>query len=266
MTGGIRVGIGGWTFEPWRGPFYPAGLPRAQELSFASRQVTSIEINGTFYRTQSPASFRKWAAETPDDFVFSVKASRYSTYRSKLAEAGDSIARFVDSGLAELGDKLGPLLWQVPPTTKFDEADFAAFLGMLPRELAGRQLRHAVELRHPSFGTEAAIALLRRHGVALVYDDSDTFPAFADETADFVYARLQRSREDEPTGYAPVDIEAWAARGRLWTAGGVPGDLPRVSAEPAPAVPRDCFLYVISGAKVRAPAAAAALLARLRDG
>src|SRR5918998_2618906 len=199
----IRVGIGGWTYEPWRGTFYPPGLPQARELAYASSRLTSIEINGTFYRTQSPASFRKWADETPDGFVFSLKGPRYATNRSRLAEAGESIARFFDSGVTELGPKLGPILWQFAPTKRFDEEDFSAFLDLLPREVDGRPIRHVVEVRHDSFRVPAFIALLRGQGVPVVHADADNFPAIADVTGDFVYARLQRSAEDEPAGYPP---------------------------------------------------------------
>ena len=172
--GHIYVGIGGWTFAPWRGVFYPADLPQAKELEFASRQLTSIEINGTFYRTQTAATFRKWAAEVPDGFVFSVKGPRYVTQRSTLAEAGDSLKRFFDSGVLELGDRLGPLLWQFAPFKKFDEKDVAAFLQLLPAKLDGRRLRHVLEPRHASFCTPAFIALLRRFGAAPVFADHAT--------------------------------------------------------------------------------------------
>lgn len=258
----IRVGIGGWTYEPWRGTFYPPGLPQAQELRHCGTCLTSIEINGTFYRTQSPASFRKWASETPDGFVFSLKGPRYATNRTRLAEAGESIARFFGSGVTELGPKLGPVLWQFAPIKKFDEADFGAFLDLLPREIEGRPIRHAVEVRHDSFCTPAFFALLRHHRVPVVYADADKFPAIADVTGDFVYARLQSSAEDEPTGYAPAALDQWAQRFRTWANGGEPDDLPRVAPAEGGKV-RDCFVYFISGAKVRAPAAAMAFLERL---
>jgi uncharacterized protein YecE (DUF72 family) len=260
----IRVGVGGWTFEPWRGAFYPRGLPQARELDYASRKLTTIEINGTFYRTQSRDSFRKWAQETPDDFVFSVKGHRNTVNRRKLAEAGESIEWFLDSGIAELGPKLGPLLWQFAPTKKFDEEDFAGFLALLPKTLDGRPLLHAVEVRHASFCTPAFIDLARRFDVAIVFADSDKYPVIADVTGPFVYARLQRTVETEPTGYAPADLDAWAKRLRAWAGGKEPSDLPRVGEAAPAAKQRPVFAYMISGAKVRAPAAAMALLERLQ--
>jgi uncharacterized protein YecE (DUF72 family) len=260
----IRAGIGGWTFEPWRGTFYPPKLPHARELGFASRQLTSIEINGTFYRTQTPDSFRKWAAETPDGFVFSLKGPRYATNRSKLAEAGPSIERFFGSGVLELGAKLGPVLWQFAPTKKFDADDFAAFLALLPPTVDGRAIRHVVEVRHDSFLVPEFIALLRQHRVAVAFADSDKYPAIADVTADFVYARLQRTSEDNPTGYPSDALDAWARRFEAFAAGGQPDDLPFIApVEASAATKRDCFVYFISGAKVRAPAAAMAFLQRL---
>jgi uncharacterized protein YecE (DUF72 family) len=256
--------VGGWTYEPWRGVFYPPDLPQAQALQYASRRLTSIEINATFYRTQKPESFRRWAAETPDDFVFSVKAPRWATYRPRLAEAGPAIERFFASGVSELGDKLGPVLWQLPPNKRFDQADIAAFLELLPRRLDGRPMRHAVEPRHRSFMAPDFIALLRRAGVAVAFADSDVHSSIADLAADFVYARLQRTTESEPTGYGPADLDRWAERFRTWADGGEPEDLPRISpVAPGPPTPRPCFVYMISGAKVRAPAAAMALIERL---
>jgi len=260
----IRVGIGGWTFEPWRGAFYPRGLPHARELEYASRNLTTIEINGTFYRTQSRDSFRRWAQETPDDFVFSVKGHRNTVNRRQLAEAGESIEWFLGSGIAELGPKLGPLLWQFAPTKKFDEEDFTAFLALLPKTLDGRPLMHAVEVRHDSFRAPAFIALARRFEVAVVFADSDKYPAIADVTGPFVYARLQRTVENEPAGYAPADLDAWAKRLRAWAGGKEPGDLPRVGEAAPGAKSRPVFAYMISGAKVRAPAAAMALIERLK--
>jgi uncharacterized protein YecE (DUF72 family) len=259
----IHVGIGGWNFAPWRGTFYPPGLPQARELHHASRHLTAIEINGTFYRTQSAASFAKWRDETPDGFVFTVKGHRAVVNAKKLAQAGETVEWFLNSGVLELGDKLGPLLWQLAPFKRFDAADLDGFLGVLPRERDGRPLRHAVEVRHESFRDPAFAALARKHGVAIVYADSDEHPAIADVTGDFVYARLQRSRETEPAGYAPDELDSWADRARIWSAGGEPAALPRVGNETAPPVARSVFVFFIAGDKVRAPAAAMALIERL---
>lgn len=261
----IRVGIGGWTFAPWRGVFYPKGLPQARELEFASRALTAIEINGTFYGSQKPASFRKWREETPDDFVFALKGPRFATNRRELATAGESVGRFFDSGVTELGGKLGPINWQFAGTKKFDAEDFEGFLRCLPKTVDGHAIRHAVEVRHESFRDPAFIALAAKYGVAIVYADSDSYPAIADLTTDFVYARLQRADENEPAGYPPSAIEAWAERARVWRDGGVPRDLPQVGGAKAPRTKRDVFIFMINGAKVRAPAAARALIERLRS-
>jgi uncharacterized protein YecE (DUF72 family) len=262
--GQIRVGIGGWVFAPWRGTFYPAGLVQARELSFASRQITSIEINGTFYGSQKPASFRRWLSETPDDFVFSVKGPRFATHRRALGEAEPSIARFFASGVLELGAKLGPVLWQFPATTRFEEQNFAAFLALLPKNIDGRAIRHVLEVRHASFATAPFIALLRRHGVAAALVDSDTHTPLPDVTADFVYARLRGAAANEPEGYPAGELDQWAKRFRAWADGGAPADLPPVDPASAGAKrPRDVFVYFINGAKKRAPAAAVALLKRL---
>jgi uncharacterized protein YecE (DUF72 family) len=263
-AGTIRVGVGGWTYAPWRGVFYPKSLPHAQELGFASRHLTSIEVNGTFYRTQTPSTFAKWAREVPDGFVFALKGPRYAVNRRVLAEAGDSIARFLNSGPLALGDRLGPLLWQFAPTKKFDEADFGAFLELLPPKFDGRKLRHVVEVRHASFCTPAFIKLLRGFSIPVVYAEHATYPAIADATGDFVYARLQKGKDSVKTGYPPKALDAWAKRAQTWAAGGMPGDLARVDKAPrAKKEPRDVFLYVIHEGKLRAPAAAEALIARL---
>ena len=263
QSGQIYCGIGGWTFEPWRGVFYPDDLTHARELHYASRKLTSIEINGTFYRTQTPATFRKWAADVPDGFVFAVKGVRYATNRRVLAEAKESVTRFIDSGVLELGDRLGPLLWQFNPTKKFDEADFGKFLEALPHRIGEQRLRHVVEVRHDSFKVPAFIALLRQFNVAVVFSEHKTYPAIADVTADFVYARLQKGDDDIATGYPPKSLDAWAKRLQEWADGGAPDDLPRVVEKPAPRQPRDVFAYVIHEGKVRAPAAAMELIERL---
>lgn len=260
----IRVGIGGWTFAPWRGTFYPSGLQHAKELAYAASHLTSIEINGTFYRTQTAATFRKWARETPEHFQFSVKGHRYVTHRNALADAGESIQHFVKSGVGELGAKLGPLLWQFPPQKKFDAADFRAFLELLPDRLGAHPLRHAVDVRHPSFATPAFIDLLREFGIAVVFTDHDDYPSIGDVTADFVYARLQRGRDEVPTAYPGGELEEWVARALKWESGDEPGDLPRVNGSKPAKKPRDVFIYFIHEGKVRAPAAAMALIERLQ--
>jgi uncharacterized protein YecE (DUF72 family) len=260
----IRVGIGGWTYAPWRATFYPKGLKHADELRFASRALTTIEINGTFYRTQSAASFAKWRDETPDDFVFAVKGHRAIVNKKVLAEAGEPLAWFLESGVTELGPKLGPLLWQFAPFKRFDVDDFSAFLALLPERADGVPLRHVVEVRHNSFLVPEFVELLRKHNVAVVVADSDDYPAIGDVTADFVYARLQRAEESIDTGYDANALAQWADRARAWQSGGTPDGIERLSPEPAVNVDRDVFVLMINGAKVRAPAAARALIERLR--
>lgn len=263
MPGAIRVGVGGWTFEPWRGPFYPDGLAQKRELEFASRALTAIEINGTYYGSQKPESFARWREETPEGFVFTVKGPRFATNRRVLAEAGPSIERFVQSGVTELREKLGPVNWQFLSTKRFEPADFDAFLALLPRQADGLVLRHAVEVRHESFRSPDCVAIARRHGVAIVCAGDGEFPQIADVTAPFVYARIMGTTEDQPAGYPPAALDRWAKRARAWASGKVPTGLAPALAEPAEAVPRDVFLFVISGAKVRNPAAAQALVERL---
>ena len=261
----IRVGIGGWTYQPWRGDFYPAGLPHSRELAHASRCLTAIEVNGTYYSTQQPATFAKWHAQTPDGFVFSLKASRYATNRRVLAEAGESIARFIGSGIHELGAKLGPIVWQFAPNKRFDPVDFEAFLGLLPTQLGGRCLRHAMDLRHDSFKSPGYLALARKHSVATVFTDSDPYPSMADLTSDFVYARLMRTDPGLPAGCTPQVLDQLAACAGVWRAGGEPVGVPKVEAAAAPALPRDVFMFFIAGAKEKAPAAAMALIDRLAE-
>ncbi len=261
--GHIRVGVGGWVFEPWRDNFYPPGLARARELEYLSRRVTAIEINATYYRTQRAASFAKWRDAAPDNFVFAVKATRYATNRRVLGEAGESIERFLASGLTELGSKLGPIVWQFATTKAFDDKDFADFLKLLPARVGSTPLRHALEVRHPSFMCPEYVALARRHGVATVFADSDDYPSFADATGDFIYARLMRCESANETGYPGDGIGRWAERARAWRAGSDPEGLARVEAPSAAAARRDVFVFFISGAKERAPAAAVATLASL---
>ncbi len=246
MSGTIRVGVGGWTFEPWRGVFYPHGLAQKRELEYASRQLTSIEINGTYYSTFKPDSWRKWRDETPDGFVFSVKASRFCTNRRVLAEAGPSIGKFMAQGLTELGPKLGPINWQFMATKKFDPDDFAAFLKLLPRRQDGLELRHAVEVRSPTFVDPAFYALAKRHNVAIVHARDEDFPEIDEPTADFTYARLMSSREDLDQGVSEAELKGYVRQARAWAKRG------------------DVFAYFIAGAKVRNPAAARAMIAKLR--
>ena len=257
-----RIGVGGWTFEPWRGAFYPPGLPHKRELDFASRKLSSIEINGTYYRLQKPATFAQWRDETPDDFVFALKGSRFVTNRRVLAEAGPALERFFASGLTELGEKLGPINWQFMPTKQFDPEDVEAFLSLLPKSLDGRRIRHALEVRHESFMTSAFVELAARYGAAVVIAGDSEYPMIADVTADFVYARIMGTRADQPGGYAPAALDRWAERLRVWADGGVPDDLPPLR-NPAAGHKRDVFLYVISGHKPVNPEVAMALLERL---
>ena len=246
MAGAIRVGIGGWTYEPWRGLFYPPGLPQKQELTFASGKLTSIEINGTYYSTFKPNSWAKWRDETPPGFVFAVKALRYCTNRRVLAEAGDSIKGFLNQGMTELGDRLGPINWQFMATKKFDPVDFEAFLKLLPAELGGRPLRHALELRSPTFKNEQFYDLARRYRVAVCFADDDEFPVLDETTTDFTYARLMRSKDEIETGYSARDLDTWAKKTKEWAKRG------------------DAFIYFISGDKHRNPAAAMALIERVK--
>jgi uncharacterized protein YecE (DUF72 family) len=245
MGGAIRVGVGGWTFEPWRGVFYPEGLTHKRELEFASRALTSIEINGTYYSTFKPDSWRKWRDETPEGFVFAVKGSRFCTNRKILASAGESVARFVGQGLAELGDKLGPINWQFMAGKKFDPEDFGAFLALLPREKDGIALRHAVEVRNPTFASPAFYDLARKHEVAIVYAKDEEFPEIDQPTAGFTYARLMSSRENLKNGVSEAELTALVKQTRAWAKRG------------------EVFAYFISGAKVRNPAAAQALIKKL---
>jgi uncharacterized protein YecE (DUF72 family) len=249
MEPGARIGVGGWTFPPWRSVFYPPELRQADELKYAIRRLGALEINATYHSLQSPDSFRRWAAQTPDDFVFTVKGSRFCTNRRVLAEAGESVERFLGQGLVELGDRLGPILWQFMPTKKFDREDFGRFLDLLPRSLAGRELRHCVEVRHPSFADAGFVQLCRDQGVAICLADHPIYPQIAEPTADFAYARLMRLQEDVATGYPPDDLAAWAGRFEALTGSGLP-----------------VFTFFIGSGgegKIRAPAAAEALMARL---
>ncbi|HMF69645.1 MAG TPA: DUF72 domain-containing protein [Phyllobacterium sp.] len=263
-SGSIRAGIGGWIFEPWRGTFYPEGLSKTKELEYAGQHLQTIEINSTYYGTQKPATFAKWASQVPDGFVFSVKGNRFVTNRRVLAEAGESMERFIKSGIAELGDRLGPLIWQFAPTKKFDADDFGAFLDLLPGKESGLPLRHAVEVRNPSFIDPDFIALARQKDVAVVYAEHFEYPEIADVTADFVYARLQKGDDAIETAYPAKALDNWADRAKLWAKGDIPDDLPLASPKQHPEKhPRDVFVYFIHEGKVRAPQAAQALTQRL---
>jgi uncharacterized protein YecE (DUF72 family) len=244
--GKIFVGIGGWNFKPWRDNFYPESLPQKQELAYASSKVTSIEINSTFYGPQKPATFQRWHDETPDDFVFAVKAPRFATNRRDLTEAGDSIKRFVNGGMLKLGSKLGPINWQLAPTKKFDAEEIKAFLALLPDAVKGQRLRHAIEVRNPSFATPAFIELARKRGVAIVLAGDSAYPEIDEATAPFAYARIMGTVATQKAGYAAAALTRWAKRAQSLAAGS-----------------RDVYLYVISGAKERNPAAAQALIKRL---
>jgi uncharacterized protein YecE (DUF72 family) len=245
--GQIRIGIGGWTYPPWRGVFYPDKHPQAKELEYASRALSAIEINGTFYGRQSPKSWAAWEKTTPDGFQFTVKASRFCVTRTKLAEGADSIDNFFAQGLTVLGPKLGPILWQFASRRQFNRDDIAAFIDLLPDQLDGLTLRHAIEPRHESFRDDKFFDLCRARNIAVVLEDSDDYPAIDVKTANFAYARLQRMNEDIPTGYDDTALDGFAERARNWCEGG-----------------RDAYIFMINGAKVRAPAAALALLERLR--
>ena len=260
----IRVGIGGWTYEPWRGLFYPEKLPKTKELSHASRRVTSIEVNGTFYSTFTPSTFRRWAEETPDDFIFSLKAPRYAVNRRVLAEAGPSIDKFFGSGVEELKSKLGPILWQLAPTKKYDAEDIAAFIELLPKSIDGLKLRHVLEVRNESFRSADFIAQIRKANIAVVLVDSEKYPLIADLSADFVYARLQNAKADVETGYSAKALETWATLAKAWERGEEPEQFPLAAAKGKPLKSRDIFIYFINGAKERAPAAAEALIKRLK--
>jgi uncharacterized protein YecE (DUF72 family) len=261
--GEIRIGVGGWTYEPWRGVFFPKGLAQARELAYAGSKLTSIEINGTYYGSQKPASFIKWRDETPDGFVFSVKGPRFATNRRILAEAGESIERFFKSGVTELKGKLGPINWQFATTKRFDADDFAAFLKLLPKSVDGLAIRHVVEVRHESFKHSDFITIAREHGVAVVMAGDADYPQIADVTAPFVYARIMGTTEAEARGYSDAALDQWASRAKAWAAGGSPKDLATVAPATKSDGPREVFLYVISGHKTLNPAAAMALIERV---
>ena len=259
--GTIRVGIGGWNYAPWRGSFYPPGLPQKRELEYAAGRMGAIEINATAYRLQSAAAFARWAEATPQGFVFALKAGHFCTNRRVLADAGEAVTRFLSQGLTALGDRLGPILWQFPATKAFDRDDFAAFLRLLPPEQDGVPLRHALEVRHPSFADAGFVELARMAGAAIVYTDAHA--PVADVSGGFAYARLITARAEEPKGYAPAELDRFADLARRWAAGESPAGLPYLAA-PAERVAREVFIFMINGAKERVPAGAEALIGRLR--
>ena len=244
--GTIRIGIGGWTYPPWRGVFYPDTLPQKSELEYASRAMTALEINATFYGRQSPKSWQNWEKIAPDGFQFAVKGSRYCVMKPKLAEAGEGLAGFFAQGFAALGPKLGPILWQFAHYRRFDRDDIAGFIDLLPEELDGMALRHAIEPRHESYRDDRFFELCRARNIAVVFEDSDDYPCIEADTANFAYARLQRMSEDIETGYDGPALDGFAERARKWQKRG------------------DAYVFMINGAKVRAPAAALALQERLR--
>ena len=248
MTPRIHVGVGGWTFEPWRDNFYPAGLPHSRELHYASRQLTAIEVNGTFYSTFEADTFAKWRDETPEGFVFSLKAHRFTTHRKDLGTAEEGVTRFVGSGIAALGDKLGPIVWQFMPTKRFAAAEVEAFLKLLPKEVDGRPLRHVLDVRHESFAGEEYLELLARHGCTTVYTDSPKFPSIPNTGNALAYLRLMRSEAERPTGYAPEELQKWVQGARDWV---------------GQSAGNEAFVFFINGAKERAPAAAMEFLKQL---
>jgi len=264
MAGTIHVGVGGWDFDPWRGTFYPPGLARAKQLAHLGARLSATEINATFYKLQTPELFARWRDMVPDGFKFAIKASRFCTNRKNLAEAGEAMGRFCGQGFTELGDKLGPLLWQLAPTKRFDADELRAFFMLLPTSRGGIALRHALEVRHESFKCREFVALARAANVAIVVADHDTYLQICDLSADFVYARLQRAREQEPAGYSAEALDRWAEVVHGWAAGESPPGLDYVSDARAEAKPRDVFAFFISGDKVRNPAAAKALIERLQ--
>ena len=257
----IRTGIGGWTYPDWRkGAFYPEGLVQKRELEWASRRLGAIEINGTYHSLQKPESFRKWREATPQGFVFAVKGSSYITNRKVLATAGEAMEKFFGQGIEELGDRLGPILWQLMGTKKFEADDVAAFFDLLPRELKGLPLRYAIEVGHESFACTEFVDIARKAKVAIVWCEQASRTPIADRTADFAYLRCKNLVADEPTGYPAKDIERIARLCTAWAAGEAPEGLP-YAGDPANSRGQagEVFAFMINGAKERAPAAAVAL-------
>ena len=265
-AGQIRCGIGGWTFEPWRGVFYPKGLSQKRELEFASRQLTTIEINGTYYSSFKPDSWAKWRESTPPGFRFAVKASRFCVNRKTLTDGAQSISYFMNQGLEELHDRQGPILWQFMATKKFDYDDFAGFFDLLPKTLNGAKLQHVIEVRNATFANERFVGLCRDHGMAICNSENENYPFIPDVTADFVYLRLLSASDDIPTGYEPKDLDLWADRFRTYAEGHVPAAFSPLDRTGPPAGPRDVYAYVIHEGKVRAPAAAMEFIKRVDPG
>ena len=284
MTGTVRIGISGWRYEPWRGVFYPEKLPQKEELTYASRRLSSIEINGSFYSMQRPEYYARWRDETPDDFVFALKGPRYITHIRKLDDVGFALSNLFASGLAELRRKLGPILWQLAPSLRFDADLVERFVAQLPRDTdaaaamaanhtekmdgraaldygPNRPVRHAIEVRNHSFADPAFVDILRRHNVAVVVGDtSGKWPRIEDVTADFVYLRLHGLEDDYPEGYTAEALDRWAERIRAWRDGGEPQDAKRVAdASAVEASPRDVYCYFDNDQKALAPRDAQAL-------
>ncbi|MGY3264107.1 uncharacterized protein YecE (DUF72 family) [Lysobacter sp. HA35] len=260
---GIRIGIGGWTYAPWRHTFYPPGLVTRRELEYASRRFSTVEINGTFYGARRASEYAQWREQTPEGFVFSVKAPQHITQRGPLAKCGKAAWAFLNGGLAELGDRLGPVLWHMPPSRLFDADDLAAFLDLLPRTLDGRPLRHVIEPGHPSFVDPRFIEIARGFGAGTVFTDAPDMPVFGDVTGRIVYLRLMRSRVDLAEGYEGAELDTWLERAREWARGEEPSDVPHL-VEPATLLgKREVYVYFIGGAKQRNPAAGMAMISRL---
>lgn len=264
--GRIRAGIGGWTFEPWRGVFYPEKLSQKRELEYASRQLSAIEINGTYYSSFKPDSWAKWRESTPAGFKFAVKASRFCVNRKKLTDGKQSLEFFFNQGLTELQDRLGPILWQFMATKKFDYDDFAGFFDLLPKSLDGLPLKHVIEVRNATFADPKFIALCRDHNLAICNSENDNYPFIADVTSDFVYLRLISASDDIPTGYGSADLDKWAGRLKAYAQGGMPADFTPIDRTGLPETPRDVYAFVIHEGKVRAPAAAMELIKRVDPG
>ncbi len=266
QSGKIRCGIGGWTFEPWRGVFYPPGLSQKKELEYASRQLTAIEINGTYYSSFKPDSWAKWRESTPPGFKFAVKASRFCVNRKKLTDGKQSIEFFLGQGLTELGDRLGPILWQFMATKKFDYDDFSGFFDLLPDTIGGLPLRHVIEVRNATFADPKFVALCRERGMTICASDNENYPLIPDITGEVVYLRLISASDQIETGYEPKDLDAWAGRFQEYAQGRIPGDFTPIDRTGPAETPRDVYAFVIHEGKVRAPAAAMQLIKRVDPG